>query len=51
MPADGFKTITVTDEFYAHWFRIFKKSKKELKTRGINSFSSFIAHKLSETET
>ena len=50
MPKPGFKTITVTDELYAHWYRKFKKSKRKLREKGINSFSAFIASRLGEAE-
>ena len=50
MPKDGFKSITVTDEMHAHWFRKYRKIKKQLRIEGITSFSAYITAKLKETE-
>ncbi len=50
MPKDGFKSITVTDEMHAHWFRKYKKEKKQLRMKGITSLSAYITKLLSDYE-
>ncbi len=41
MPAKGFKTITIKDTVYDHYFKLFVEKKDELALKGINNFSSY----------
>tara|TARA_B100000029_G_C17304263_1_gene861871 strand:- start:622 stop:792 length:171 start_codon:yes stop_codon:yes gene_type:complete len=50
MPKEGFKSVTVTDEFHAKWSRKYRKQKKELRSKGVNSFSAFIAYVMNEVD-
>lgn len=46
MPKVGFKSITIHGEIYDRWEKIYRKNKKLLALKGINSFSGFITSKL-----
>jgi hypothetical protein len=50
MPKEGFKSVTVTDEFHAKWSRKYRKQKKILRSKGVTSFSAFLAYVLDKVE-
>lgn len=50
MPKEGFKSVTVTDEFHAKWSRKYRKQKKILRSKGVTSFSAFLAYVLDEVD-
>lgn len=46
MPKAGFKSITVKENVYDNFFKTFQMNKKELKSQGINTFTSYIVSRL-----
>ncbi len=48
MPQPGFKSITVSDAVYDKFYHTWKKNKEEYGMKGVNSFSGYITHHMSE---
>ena len=46
MPIKGFKTITIKDTVYDHYFKLFEARKDELALKGINNFSSYFVARM-----
>jgi len=42
MPRKGWKSITVKDEIYEHFWSLWKKNEGEYRKQGITSFSGFV---------
>lgn len=48
MPYKGHKSITVRDEDYEYFWRLWQSKKDELRKKGVRSFSAFVTMKLYE---
>ena len=49
MPKAGFKSITVSENTYERFQKVYEQSKNDLATKGVNSFSGYITYMLEET--
>ena len=49
MPKSGFKSITVSENTYDRFQKVYKQNKNDLATKGVNSFSGYISYMLEET--
>ncbi|MDR4511282.1 MAG: hypothetical protein MRJ93_06195 [Nitrososphaeraceae archaeon] len=48
MPKPGFKSITVSENVYNKFFRIYEKRKNHLELKGITSFSGYLTSMMEE---
>ena len=48
MPYKGFKSITVREEVYDYFWRLWQENREEYRRRGITSFSGFVTKLLYE---
>lgn len=48
MPKTGYKSITVTDEFYQRFNRFWESQRKQFSAYGVYSASAFATKKLEE---
>jgi hypothetical protein len=48
MPREGYKSITVPDDVFNYFWKEWLKNQKELRTRGVRSFSGFVTMLLRE---
>src|SRR5919201_920185 len=48
MPKPGFKSITVSENVYKKFFKVYEKNKKELELKGIRSFSGYLTSMMEE---
>jgi hypothetical protein len=48
MPKPGFKSITVSENVYKKFFRVYEKNKKGLEIKGIRSFSGYLTNMMEE---
>ncbi len=48
MAPKGFKSVTVRQEVYDELLSDYKKEKKEMIKRGVNSFSGYVTYRLNE---
>ena len=48
MPKPGYKSITVTENVYKHFFKVYEKNKKGLEIKGIRSFSGYLTSMMEE---
>lgn len=44
MPKAGFKTFTVNDAVYEHFWKVWQKCKDDMVKEGVSSFSGYIAY-------
>jgi hypothetical protein len=49
MPKPGYKSITVSEHVYKHFFKVYEKNKKGLEIKGIRSFSGYLTSMMEET--
>ena len=49
MPKPGFKSITVSENVYNKFFKIYEKTKNNLELKGITSFSGYLTSMMEET--
>jgi hypothetical protein len=42
MPKPGYKSITVSENVYQHFFKVYKENKKSLENKDIRSFSGYL---------
>jgi isopenicillin N synthase-like dioxygenase len=49
MPKPGYKSITVTEHAYKHFFKVYEKNKKGLEIKDIRSFSGYLTSMMEET--
>jgi hypothetical protein len=48
MPKPGFKSITVSENVYKKFFKVYEKNKKGLEIKGIRSFSGYLTSMMEE---
>jgi hypothetical protein len=48
MPKPGYKSITVSEHVYKHFFKVYEKNKKGLEINGIRSFSGYFTSMMEE---
>jgi predicted CopG family antitoxin len=48
MPKPGFKSITVSENVYKKFFKVYEKNKKGLEIKGIRSFSGYLTNMMEE---
>jgi hypothetical protein len=48
LPKPGYKSITVSEHVYKHFFRVYEKNKKGLEIKGIRSFSGYLTSMMEE---
>lgn len=48
MPKAGFKSITVSDTVYDRFQEVYRKNKKGLTMKGVNSFSGYVTYTLEQ---
>ena len=49
MPKPGFKSITVSENVYNKFFKVYEKRKNDLELKGITSFSGYLTSMMEET--
>ena len=48
MPKPGFKSITVSENVYKKFFKVYEKNRKGLELKGITSFSGYLTSMMEE---
>ena len=48
MPKPGFKSITVSENVYTKFFKVYEENKKGLELKGIRSFSGYLTSMMGE---
>ena len=48
MPKPGFKSITVSENVYIKFFKVYEENKKGLELKGIRSFSAYLTSMMEE---
>lgn len=48
MPKNGYKTITVSENVYDVFFKVYELNKHSLAARGINSFAAYISETMEQ---
>jgi isopenicillin N synthase-like dioxygenase len=48
MPKPGYKSITVSENVYQHFFKVYKENKKSLENKDIRSFSGYLTSMMEE---
>jgi hypothetical protein len=48
MPKPGYKSITVSENVYKKFFKVYEKNKKGLELKGITSFSGYLTSMMEE---
>ena len=48
MPKPGYKSITVSENIYNKFFKVYEKNKKGLELKGISSFSGYLTSMMEE---
>ena len=48
MPKPGFKSITVSENVYTKFFKVYEENKKGLELKGIRSFSGYLTSMMEE---
>jgi hypothetical protein len=48
MPKPGFKSITVSENVYKKFFKVYEKNKKGLELKGVTSFSGYLTSMMEE---
>jgi predicted CopG family antitoxin len=48
MPKPGYKSITVSENVYKPFFKVYEKNKKGLEIKGIRSFSDYLTSMMEE---
>ena len=48
MPKPGFKSITVSENVYIKFFKVYEENKKGLELKGIRSFSGYLTSMMEE---
>jgi predicted CopG family antitoxin len=49
MPKPGYKSITVSENVYKKFLKVYEKNKKGLEIKGIRSFSGYLTSMMEET--
>lgn len=48
MPKPGYKSITVSENIYKKFYKVYEKNKKGLEIKGIRSFSGYVTNMMEE---
>src|SRR5919197_6113506 len=48
MPKPGYKSITVSENVYKHFFKVYEEKNKKLAIKGIRSFSGYLTSMMEE---
>jgi hypothetical protein len=49
MPKPGYKSITVSENIYNKFLKVYEKNKKGLEIKGVRSFSGYLTSMMEET--